>query len=50
MNSLECDHLLPTTPEVSFEIAIMLALSWLIALTYIVAFCALWIDIVGIAA
>ena len=50
MKSLECDQLLPTTPKVSFEIAITLARSWLIALTYIVAFCVLSIDIIGIAA
>ena len=40
--SLERDQQLPTTPEVSFEIDVTLACSWLI-----VAFCALSIDIVG---
>ena len=50
MTSLEWDQLLPTTPEVSFELSMTLACSWLIVLylhVYIVAFCTLSIDIVS---
>ena len=50
MTSLEWDQLLPATPEVSFELSMTLACSWLIVLylhVYIVAFCTLSIDIVS---
>ena len=50
MTNLERDQLLPTAPEVGFEVAIALACSWIFVLHIIVSVCTLSIDIVATAA
>ena len=50
MANLESKQLLLTLPEVSFEVTMTLACSSFFALTYIISFHALSIDIVATAA
>ena len=50
MANLEREQLLLTIPEVSFEVTMTLACSSFFALTYIISFHALSIDIVATAA
>ena len=49
MTNLERDQLLPTAPEVGFEVAMALACSWIFALHIFVSVCTLSIDIVATA-
>ena len=47
MTNLEHDQLLPTAPEVGFEVAMALACSWIFALHIFVSVCTLSFDIVA---